>query len=517
MSLQEPSDRERRMYYCGLPSGPKLVARSSITPWFQPHEWPKNKRLDVATGHKIQQLWNDPQGSLRKLIIGNLSGIDWTAIDILRVGYEDAYQDADRLSQCPVTMLISVTENSASFRQAEATIVACKDILIRFGLNDVEVEMKESIVSTTASIPGPATSDPSAGQSAPRLDPGPFDNDINDIKYDFFRDISEYIGTSIDSPHEFKEGTKGLYLQGNDGKTYALACRHSLFSAEYCKEYRYYDGNDTKYVLQPGSDNLSKLVGRFKGRKEAIDETIKEMAKPAYDAPGFQDKLPDFLQEQILLQSCQPRMEQFDNEACAVIGRVEFSPPIELCSQRLRLRDWALVELAQDSFTTKLSELRNKVPVTQDLSSLVSKIPASPTEMARRLRFSASHELAIGPIIIPGSEETPPGLFVLKHGRTTGFTIGRANGVHSVLRHAFEIAEEVVSSEWCIVGLGNAFSDKGDSGAVVFDLESRVGGMITAGLRKQDNADGFDVTYATPMQWLLDDIKRHGYDVELPD
>ncbi|KAM0082398.1 hypothetical protein ACKRZS_005382 [Fusarium odoratissimum] len=483
MSLQEPSDRERRMYYCGLPSGPKLVARSSITPWFQPHEWPKNKRLDVATGHKIQQLWNGPQGSLRKLIIGNLSGIDWTAIDILRVGYEDAYQDADRLSQCPVTMLISVTKNSTSFRQAEATIVACKDILIRFGLNDVEVEMKESIVSTTASIPGPATSDPSAGQSAPRLDPGPFDNDINDIKYGFFRDISEYIGTSIDSPLEFKEGTKCLYLQGNNGKT----------------------------------DNLSKLVGRFKGRKEAIDETIKEMAKPAYDAPGFQDKLPDFLQEQILLQSCQPRMEQFDNEACTVIGRVEFSPPIELCSQRLRLRDWALVELAQDSFTTKLSELRNKVPVTQDLSSLVSKIPASPTEMASRLRFSASHELAIGPIIIPGSEETPPGLFVLKHGRTTGFTIGRANGVHSVLRHAFEIAEEVVSSEWCIVGFGNAFSDKGDSGAVVFDLEGRVGGMITAGLRKQDNADGFDVTYATPMQWLLDDIKRHGYDVEMPN
>ncbi|EXA35099.1 hypothetical protein FOPG_14946 [Fusarium oxysporum f. sp. conglutinans race 2 54008] len=41
--------------------------------------------------------------------------------------------------------------------------------------------------------------------------------------------------------------------------------------------------------------------------------------------------------------------------------------------------------------------------------------------------------------------------------------------------------------------------------------------MITAGLRNQDNADGFDVTYATAMQWLLDDIKRHGYDVELPN
>ncbi|KAJ9414973.1 hypothetical protein QL093DRAFT_2105520 [Fusarium oxysporum] len=472
MSLQEPSDRERRMYYCGLPSGPKLVARSSITPWFQPHEWPKNKRLDVATGHKIQQLWNDPQGSLRKLIIGT-----------------SAASTGPPLTSCAlVTMLISVTENSTSFRQAEATIIACKDILIRFGLNDVEVEMKESIVSTTASTPGPATSGPSAGQSAPRLDPGPFDNDINDTKYDFFR-----------GHLRFKEGTKGLYLQGNNGKTYALACRHSLFSAEYFKEYRYYDGSDTKYVLQPGSDNLSKLVGRFKGKKEAIDETIKEMAKPAYDAPEFQEKLPDFLQEQTLLQSCQPRMEQFDNEACAVIGRVEFSPPIELCSQRLRLRDWALVELAQDSFTTKLRSLPLR--------------PRWPVGYA----FSASNELAIGPIIIPGSEQDPPGLVVLKHGRTTGFTIGRANGVHSVLRHAFEIAEEVISSEWCIVGLGNAFSDRGDSGAVVFDLEGRVGGMITAGLRKQDNADGFDVTYATPMQWLLDDIKRHGYDVELPN
>ncbi|KAH7216865.1 uncharacterized protein BKA55DRAFT_717775 [Fusarium redolens] len=524
MALQEPSNRERRMYYYGLPSGPRLVARSSTTPWSQPREWPERKKLGVATGHKIQQPWNDLQGSLQQLIINTLSGIDWTAIDILRVSYEDTYED-----KCPVTMLISVSKDSTSFRQAEAAIIACRDILIRFGLDDVEVEMKESIVSTAASSPGPATSDPITGHKAPRLDPGPFDNDISDLKYNINRDISEYIGTSIASTDGFKQGTKGLYLQSNNGKTYALTCRHVLFSDNDCKEYRYQDGHNTitKDVIQPRKNILSNIVEEFRSKKEALDLTIDLTAKPLYNTVSYQALRVGNLREQTLRQSCQPRIDQFDQKGCAILGHVVFSPPIELCSQRLRLRDWALIELSQDIFTTKLSELRNKVPVTQKLSLMLGEVKELLATTALRLDFTYSLEVAIGPRMVPESDledalsRTPTegkGLIVIKHGFKTGFTIGRANGIRSVIRYASEAVGEVISSEWCIIGIDKAFSEKGDSGACIFDLEGRIGGMITAGLEAENiTRGGYDVTYAAPMQWLLDDIKRQDYDIKLPN
>ncbi|KAF4423769.1 hypothetical protein F53441_14245 [Fusarium austroafricanum] len=534
MSLREPSERERRMYYYGLPSCPKLVARSSsgTRPWSSPFEWPHRKELSVATGHKMQQPWNDPQGSLEPLIINALTCINWSAIDILCVGFKRAYEDPRQPSEHPVTMLISVPKNSTSFRQAEKAIIACRAVLVRFQLDDVEVEIKESIVSAASSnpgpatsSPGPATSDPTAGRNAPSLHPGPFDNDMKDIKYKFNRDLSEYMGTSIASSSESKEGTKGLYLQSNNGKTYALTCRHVLFSETDCEEYRYRDGNDTKHVHQPGKGSLNRIVADLKEKKEAMDQTIEEMAKPFYKTPEYQANLSDFLRQQTSLQSCQPRVAQFDNERCAVLGRVEFSPPIERCSQDRRLRDWALIELSQDSFATRLSVLRNKVPVTLGLQSMVNEIPGLPRP--RQLRFSASLELAIGPSIIPESELDgtilrniygDTSLVVIKHGLTTGFTIGHANGIHSVTRRVAELARETISREWCVIGLhSNAFSQEGDSGACVFDLEGRIAGMMTAGLESEDNPHGYDVTYVTPMQWLLDDIKRQGYDVKLPN
>lgn len=61
------------------------------------------------------------------------------------------------------------------------------------------------------------------------------------------------------------------------------------------------------------------------------------------------------------------------------------------------------------------------------------------------------------------------------------------------------------------------FSAPGDSGACVFDLSGRIGGMITTGLKAKDNPAGMDVTYATPIEWLVEYIKHHGVDVSVPD
>jgi len=58
-----------------------------------------------------------------------------------------------------------------------------------------------------------------------------------------------------------------------------------------------------------------------------------------------------------------------------------------------------------------------------------------------------------------------------------------------------------------VVGLATSqpFSNKGDSGSIVFDLKGRIGGMITAGAGLTDRTD---TTYVTPMVWLLHDFKE---------
>jgi hypothetical protein len=52
------------------------------------------------------------------------------------------------------------------------------------------------------------------------------------------------------------------------------------------------------------------------------------------------------------------------------------------------------------------------------------------------------------------------------------------------------------------------FSAPGDSGSIVADGRGRVGGLITGGA---GNTKFVDVTYATPLFWLLPRIKANGF------
>ncbi|KAF5648607.1 hypothetical protein F52700_923 [Fusarium sp. NRRL 52700] len=533
MALQEPSDRERDFYYHGLPSRPKLIARSSTAPWPQPYEFVGNKKLSVATGHAIEQPWNDPRGTIQSQVIAALTDVDWTAIDILRVGYEVNYNVPGLASDGPVTILISVSPNSTPFYRAEAVIVSCKHILARFALDDVEVEVKESVVSTAAS-------NSTTGQQALRLESGPFNNDVSDIKFKYSHHVSEYIGTSIgmpadpSKPNHYK-GTKGLYLQGKNDKTYALTCRHVLFPKEFI-EYRHDDSHNIKQVIQPANVTQFDILRDFRSDKASIEESIDLLTRPFFNTPAFQAQHPILLQKQALLESCQAQVDQLRNTGSFNLGRVEIAPSIQLYTEDMqlfpkRIRDWALIELSPETFATGLSDLANKVPVTQVLLDGFKTHENTVTHGAL-LPVTTSSEVKVGPNLITEAElentsasDTPTPdqqrLVVVKFGCSSGVTFGHSNSIRSVTRQpdGLETNEKMVSQNWCIVGVEKKvpFSEGGDSGACVFDLRGRIGGLVMAGLGATENPEGFDVTYATPMEWILDDIARHGYDVELPN
>lgn len=68
-------------------------------------------------------LWNDG-GPLRRQILQAVRKMDWTAVDVLRIGYEHDSNTGERF-RSPVTILISVETGSTSFEEGYDAVAAC--------------------------------------------------------------------------------------------------------------------------------------------------------------------------------------------------------------------------------------------------------------------------------------------------------------------------------------------------------------------------------------------------------
>ncbi|KAG5808033.1 hypothetical protein H9Q74_007178 [Fusarium xylarioides] len=106
---------------------------------------------------------------------------------------------------------------------------------------------------------------------------------------------------------------------------------------------------------------------------------------------------------------------------------------------------------------------------------------------------------------------------VCMYGSASGASHGVTNTARSVVRR-FVGAAPVVSEEWCILGSierekRKPFSKQGDSGASIMGDDGRVAAILTCGAQG-GNRGIHHISYATPIEWLLDDIRGHGYDVE---
>ncbi|KAK1564158.1 uncharacterized protein LY79DRAFT_530423 [Colletotrichum navitas] len=146
MNLQRPpTDAECASYYNGLPSRPRLVARSSLTPF--PFErftrsaiddgLSNRKTLAVVGDHPIVSKWNNEPSLLRGQIMDILTrhNVDWHAIDIIRIGYED--------EDMPVIVWISVSAGT-TWEMGNQVVHDCRDALVEHGLDDVHCEIKEA-------------------------------------------------------------------------------------------------------------------------------------------------------------------------------------------------------------------------------------------------------------------------------------------------------------------------------------------------------------------------------------
>jgi hypothetical protein len=132
-----------------------------------------------------------------------------------------------------------------------------------------------------------------------------------------------------------------------------------------------------------------------------------------------------------------------------------------------------------------------------------------PDDRLLRLRGLISEDIMRNPDMFDHDGE--PCLFVIKDGKTTGVTIGRATGIFSYIREYFGNNTHRTSMEWAILPYDNksgVFSAPGDSGSMIADPVGRICGLLTGGAGKTES---LDITYATPFFWLLPRIKANGF------
>ena len=151
---------EAQLYYDGLPSKPRLIARTGPS-WEAPsgpEAYPRFKELKIPGAHKIFKVWEDNLAFKFHAILDQ-NDVDWSSTEIVRIGYVDEPSG-------DVVLWIGVRPGSLSYEVAIDAALQCKNLLLDCGINDVDVEIRESEVIPSA---GPQLLKP-AFESNPTLD-----------------------------------------------------------------------------------------------------------------------------------------------------------------------------------------------------------------------------------------------------------------------------------------------------------------------------------------------------------
>jgi hypothetical protein len=121
----KPGTIEANGYYCGLPSRPLLVARSSGEPWRRTSPgyptFSRTKALSIVGKHPIRDAWD---AKFQAEIIEALGATRWTSIDIVRIG--DAVESE---ALYPVVLWIGVRTGSLTWDEGITIVEACVSLL----------------------------------------------------------------------------------------------------------------------------------------------------------------------------------------------------------------------------------------------------------------------------------------------------------------------------------------------------------------------------------------------------
>ena len=528
------SDLEAKHYYAGLPSAPVLIARTGPL-WVAPtgpEAYLRAKELSPVGIHEISKVWEDDL-ALKVHAVLDENGVDWSSTDVIRMGYID---DPSR----NVTLWIGTRPGSLSFEVGANVVLQCKRILLEYDIHDVEVEIRESEIIRSA---GP-----------PLLQPASYEVDST---IDVREPLTTSLGITICARSTpWAEGTGGFFIdKGSDGGGLLLVTVHHVIFPDSNMPYEFSEDQPRHEVLVLSQSSFQQHLAFIKRQSKVQSDIVKQQGMRMKFTANEEDKMAiaDHEAAEDTLKKAKAKAkdlarfrEQLSEDWCTeinrILGHVIFSPPIvigagtEQYTQDIAVIDVDASKIDPGSFSGNVIHLGTKFSreVLADMmnsnrkpsSSSPSPSPSSsgsesesesdsedqfefnfPGDRLFRLQGTISGHEMRNPEIY---NETRDGcIMVLKRGKTTDLTVGRANNIISYTRFSFGGNYIGVSKEWAITPFNNtsgAFSAKGDSGSVVVDGAGRIGGLLTGG---SGLTDPTDVTYVTPIDFIMTTIRSN--------
>jgi hypothetical protein len=257
-------------------------------------------------------------------------------------------------------------------------------------------------------------------------------------------------------------------------------------------------------------DLQERRIPRVAGWDDAESQAIRKDAEHKKEkAERKVPALEKFLQELSV---------QWSTNKSRILGHIIFSPEI-IVGAGIELQytqDLAVVEVDASKinpgdFPGNFIDLGTKYTPVE----LTRKMHPN-SKNSRNFTFPGDHLLTLFGTI-PKEEMRNPQMWdkdgeacimVLKRGRTTDLTVGRATTFVSYTRKYFSEHDTAMSKEWAIIPLdkeSGPFSAEGNSGSVVVDELGRIGGIITSGSGATDSSD---ITYVTPIEFIMDVIHK---------
>jgi hypothetical protein len=511
------SKKETQSYYAGLPSHPVLVARTS-TPWEEPtgpEAYSRPKELRVVGNHALKEVWEDNLALKVHAFLDSIK-VKWTSTDVVRIRYADEPESA------PVILWIGVMPASLSCSDGFFVAHKCRELLEEYGITDVDVEIRESVVTRSV---GPKLLEPTKLTLTLKR------------TVDVREPLTATPGLPICAQSTpWVEGTGGFFMAegGDSNRLFLITARHVVFTPDINANVRF----EHKTVSQRRHNVILLGDAAFNKFVQSIQDEIREKwfttqyledcveAVEGRDDPASDERRKEDEDELKKERKAVERLNAFHQDVLKdwatsenrILGHVIFSPPINIgVGTEQYTEDFAIIEIDgskidASNFKGNVIDLGTQIPIG-DFHRMMSPN----AQDAHPFKYPYDRLLGVSGTIPDEEMRCPttldkngdPCLMVIKRGNTTGLTIGRANDVYSYSRNYYDDDSPKTSKEWAILAFdckSGPFSEKGDSGSLIVDGRGRIGGLINGGA-----GDTPDITYATPINFLLKRIHSHGF------
>lgn len=505
---------EATYYYSGLPSTPVLVARTSRTPWKAPtglEAYRILKELRVVGDHMLNALWEDKLAPRLHDLLGSMK-VNWTSTDVVRIGIVGEPE-----SSAPIILWIGVVPTSLSADDGIAVASKCQELLHQYDIVDIEVEIRESIVTRSTS---------------PKLL-------VPTSRFDPTAEVREPLTTTLGLPiYAQLGGTGGFFItEGGDTKRLLLVtARHVLFSSNTTPNtlFRHKKSqprqNVTLFSGAAFAAYLESIKAEIEDRADTIGslgDFIRANARRAEKEEVAKAEQQEARHELDKLTRAKTVLNTFYDEVSSrwatpescLLGHVILSPPLStVAGCEGYMEDWGIIEVNPSkvdasNFDGNAIDLGTHIPRKKFMEMMYPDLRNRnsfkyPDDRLLKLKGTISDEEMRHPAAF--DQEGSKCLMVIKRGKTTGLTIGRANNIFSFTRQSFGHGDPQISKEWAILPFdteSGAFSDKGDSGSVIVDGRGRIGGLLTGGAGDTLSSD---IAYATPIDFLLRRMQENG-------